>query len=150
MTACIFARIGNYPYDKDENTDDIVRTVASRAGVVIEPQEIDVSHRTGKAKDDRPREIIVKFCSVKSKSKFMKCRKLLREKKLDIYIGEDLTEYRNELFFQCRMLKKNPDSDIEKTWTYNGNIFVKVKDIVDPIKIQNSGDLSKYVPVAID
>jgi hypothetical protein len=48
------------------------------------------------------------------------------------------------------MLKKNPDSDIEKTWTYNGNIFVKVKDIVDPIKIQNSGDLSKYVPVVID
>jgi hypothetical protein len=69
------ARIGNHPYDKDENTDYIARTVASRPGVVIEPNEIDVSPRTGKANDDKPREIIVKFCSVKSKSKFMKCSK---------------------------------------------------------------------------
>lgn len=116
------ARIRNYIFNKNENTNDIVLSVA--VCVTIQPDEINVLHQTGKVKEDKPMEIIVKFATLKAKSKFMKFRKLLRKKKSSTFICEDLTGTRNGLFFKCRRLKKYSKSDVEKAWTFNGNVFI--------------------------
>ena len=43
-----------------------------------------------------------------------------------IYINEDLTRQRAHLAAACRNLKKA--SKITDTWTYDGTVFVKLKD----------------------
>ena len=127
--ACV--RIANFQETPDECTDHIVMEVARQASVDITPNDIDRSHRVNRVNvdpavpDTRPREIIVKFTSYRSRTLFIKGRKHLRESKSSIFLNEDLTKPRKTLLYECRQLKKDTNSSISQTWSRDGKIFVK-------------------------
>lgn len=115
-----------------ENTDEIVLTIADRWNINISPDDIDRSHRVGSQKPTasreqpsrqiRSREIIVKFRNYQARLAFLKGRSVLREKREKMFIIEDLTQSRRSLAYECRQLKR--DRKIQKTWVYDGNIFL--------------------------
>ena len=44
----------------------------------------------------------------------------------DVYINEDLTKSRSQVFFQARKLQK--DGHVKSTWTSDGVILIKAND----------------------
>ena len=136
-------RIGNVREHEGESTDAIVLDVCNKSGSTIHANDIDRSHRVGKPKEGKSREIIVKFVSYKARSIFIRSRKTLRENNCDIYLNEDLTQTRKNLDYECRMLKKDKNSVVQSTWTYDGRQFIKTDNDVT-IKIDNLKELQKY------
>ncbi|CAG2225237.1 unnamed protein product [Mytilus edulis] len=100
----------------------------------LEPGEIDRSHRVGPPRSNdsnqKPREIIVRFVSYKSRQKLLKCKKTMHEFNKSIgtnyLMYEDLTRKRSELAYNARWLKNN--NFIKETWTFDGKVFIKMPD----------------------
>ena len=78
---------------------------------------IDRSHRIGpKKKEQKPRPIIVKFCSYRDRSKVFYNKKMLKGS--GVTITESLTKTRMDLLNEVMVGHGN-------SWTIDGNIFVK-------------------------
>ena len=136
-------RIGNVRESEGESTDDIVLNVCQKSGANISINDIDRSHRVGKHKQGKHREIIVKFVSYKARTTFIKSRKTLRENRCDIYLNEDLTRARKNIAYYCRFLKKDKNSVVQAAWTFDGRQYIKTdKDIT--VKIDTLTDLQTY------
>ncbi len=92
----------------DENTDQIVMQMATDLGANLSVTDIDRSHRIGKPKPGRPRQIIVKFTSYWARNEVFGKRKALKDTSgfKDIYFNEDLTAKRNQLLFEARQAVK--------------------------------------------
>lgn len=134
------ARICNYSFNENENTINIVCSVAKDVDGAIQVDEIGVSHLTGKIKHDKPRENILNNSAGKLKS--MKFRKILREKKSNTFIYEDA----GRSTFHVQAVEKYSKSDVEKAWIFNGIVFIKVKGTEDPLEIQSIADLGQITP----
>ena len=98
------------------------------AGVSID--EIDRSHRVGprRSKDgssaSRPRDIIVKFVSYRSRQKLFQKRGTAKSCGYGgKFINEDLTRTRSYMLYKCRELKRQ--GRIQDTWSMDGKILVK-------------------------
>ena len=111
-------------------------------------EEVDQAHRVGKPKDvnrkDRPRDIIVKFFSYRSrqkkKKKIMKLKSQLKHKG---YKGnEDLTKVRRDIFFQARKMVK--EKRMVSAWTYDGTFFVKDLNL-KVHRVESHSDLDSLV-----
>ena len=87
----------------------------------------------------KPREIIVKFRSHGGQLQLLKGRAYLREKKLNIYVNEDLSKARKSLSHACRKLKKDTNSNIVNTWVYNSSIGVTLAPMTSGCQIQDGG-----------
>lgn len=110
----------------DENTDIKVIEMASKLGVFLTLQDIDISHRLGVRKPDRRRDIIVKFTTRRAKHKIYKARVLAKDRGYKgTYINEDLTKERSKLLFLARQLAKK--GTIDSAWSFEGNILAKDK-----------------------
>ena len=77
-------RIAGIPEKLSENTDDEVVKFATKVlNIQFEPDEIDRSHRVGPPRDPaenpKPREIIVRFVSYKSRQKLLRAKKTMHE-----------------------------------------------------------------------
>ena len=122
-------RLSGFAETEHENTDDIVLEASGAIGSDIQLAEIDRSHRVGPPRgsadsDSKPRDIIVKFTSYRSRSKFYKRKSKLRQSNYkSCYINEDLTRSRSDIFRQCRLLMKN--KQVNGAWTSDGVILVK-------------------------
>jgi hypothetical protein len=140
--------IGNIPEakdGKDEDTEQLVMNVAEEAEANISRHDIENSHRMLRRKDNgRPRDVIVKFTNYKAKKEFMKGRKKLRDNNSSYYINEQLTARRREIAYQCRQLKKNGNSKVTETWSYDGNIYIKCGERGPKIRIISLQDLVQY------
>lgn len=132
--------------------------LAQSVAAPITTNDIDRAHRVGKSRDDFPesgedisdeprearsREIIVKFTNTSARLHMLKGRAVLRERRANTYINEDLTKKRRDLAFESRKLKKA--GRIDKTWVYNGNVFVKDNDD-NKLRITSMQDLDPYQP----
>ena len=103
-----------------------------------EPTEIERTHRiyrkASRTTSDRPPDIIVKFQSYRTRARLLTKDAMvqLREASEDtsdkdkMFISEDLTTVRKELFFKTRTLKKQ--GHIKSTFTRDGKIIVKLAD----------------------
>ena len=161
-------RISGIPEQGIDDTTKAVLDLADKCGVNVRVEDIDRSHRVGKPKtietddgedfgsiSDEPqpqpqaptqsREIIVKFRSSDARLELLKARKFCRERKLKIYINEDLTKTRKNLAFACRKLKKDAKSTVAKTWVYNGNVFIQDNDD-NKVRVTTMEDLDPYIP----
>ncbi len=101
--------------------------------------------RMGKPKEDKNRDLIVKFVSKESRDKFYSLRKNTpknRENK-KVYINEDLTATRAKLFYDARQLVKR--GKLHGTWSQNGNIIIKVNENDSPCAIGNHAELRSKV-----
>ncbi len=56
-----------------------------------------------------------------------------------IYINEDITPYRQKLYFDARQLRKR--GEIHSVWTHHGSIVLKICEQDIPTSIKNHRDL---------
>ncbi|KAJ8305117.1 hypothetical protein KUTeg_017331 [Tegillarca granosa] len=120
-------RISGIPEKTGEDTDAIVRDVANKMGVDIHDVDISRSHRSGKPGQSRPRQILVKFVRYNTKRKLLISRRVMKSVPSlnNVFINDDLTKRRQELYRKARDLWK--DRKITKTWTWDGKIFLTDK-----------------------
>ncbi|KAI8487882.1 hypothetical protein Bbelb_343300 [Branchiostoma belcheri] len=114
----------------ERGTDEAVLQVTNKINCdpPLSTHDIDRSHRLGKKREDgKPRPVIVKFCSYRSKAIVMKAkstadsRAILRKE--GIFISENLTMQNRKLLYEARLLVK--EKRINQAWTYDGKIFIK-------------------------
>ena len=133
------------------STEEVVIRIGEAVNVNINPESIEISHKL-KRKNSSP--IIVKFLSHKAKSRLYKARAKLQGLKVSdifpsyanaslqeqrIYINENLTEYRRNLWWKANQKKKN--NMIISAWTIDGKLFVKTSPDGAPIRIYGEEDL---------
>lgn len=111
-------RIYGIKENPDENLQvQIIGLAREELGVEIKEEEIEIAHRIGQTRrsQNKPRAVIIKFLSNKSKMKLLSKRKLLKGK--SIAIMEDMA---SDL---AKRLKKLKDKrSVEKAWFVNGKI----------------------------
>ena len=114
-------RISGVDEPDNEGTNPIILNLAARMSVDLRASDIDRSHRVGRSKAGRSREIIVKFTNYSARLNFIKGRKQLKNSSASIYIREDLTVARKTIFYECRQLVQA--KLIMKAYTMDGNIY---------------------------
>jgi len=125
----------------EENLPEKIIKLGKVLNVHIANNNIDICHRvaTRRSSGD-PRPIIVHFRSYRAKSELYKARKRLKSASLSnyfhnteaVYINENLTNYRRDLFAKVRKFKKN--NNWHSTWTMDGKILIKKKSQSDQVK----------------
>ena len=139
-------RISGLPESPNESTDDLVLAMSSAIGANVSLEEIDRSHRVGAknhksgGNNPKPRDVIVKFVSYRSRQKMFKQRGAAKSNGYkNVYVNEDLTRNRSFTLFRCRELKRQ--GRIQDAWSSDGKIIVK--DRSGKIRpITPDGDLS--------
>ena len=103
--------------------------------------DIDRSHRVGAVKEGnpKPRAVIVKFSSYKTRQKLFDARK----KNKNIFISEDLTRGRSTLFYSARQEKRA--GRFEHVWTRDGRIHIRVQDKGTVHTVTTTAHLKKLV-----
>lgn len=105
----------------------------------LEIKDLEIGHRLGKPNSDgKPRQIIVQFCSRRTKTEILRQRKMVRN--TGIYIKEDLTRT-NQYVLSC-LRKKLPD-EVASAWSRNGILFYKNK--TDSIYRVNFDDYQTWI-----
>ena len=146
-------RISGIPEEEEEDTTAAVVLLANEVLELdppLQPTDIDVSHRLRKPRNVRqriPAPIIVRSMTRKVRYRVISERKKLNnyneDKQIKVYINEDLTTTRAQLFAKVRKLQKN--QFFKQVWTFNGNI--KVTDLQGHVKsINNLDDAQKCLP----
>ena len=151
-------RIAGIIEDATEDVTQKVMELAQSIAAHISIHDIDRAHRVGKPRDDFPdseeditdiarerrlRKIIVKFTNTSARPNMLKGRAVLRTRNANTYINENLTKQRRDLAFESRKLKKS--GRIDKTWVYNGNVYIKDNDD-NKLCITSMGDLDPFQP----
>ena len=147
-------------YDVNESTDDIVLKIAKDMGLVLKKSDISTSHRIhhynkGKRSIDGssdqnisdkeknlniPPKIMVKFISRQFCDSFMENRHKIKVK--EIFINENLTKTKRELFNKCLLFKK--ENQFKYIWTENGKTHLRRNDESPIIAISNADDLKRH------
>lgn len=137
-------RVSGLQEETNEDTDALIMRLASTVGSEIQISDIDRSHRVGNPRQqrDRPRDIIVKFSTYRSRQKFYKHRTALKDTGYrGVFVNEDLTRQRSTLLYEARKLFKS--SLIKGAWSSDGTVLVK--DLSDRVHRVNSlSDLSAF------
>ena len=107
--------------ENGEDTDAIVLELAKKMEVPLTLQDVSRSHRVGRPGTGKPRAIICRFASWRTKRRFMKGRTAL--KKTKIFVSDDLTKARSHLFYLAR--QKKTQGKCVQCWTFDGKIFLK-------------------------
>ena len=100
------------PEQEEDNVANVVK-LGKLLKVNLTPGDIDIAHRMNTKSKDKPRPIIARFSNHIAKSKLYKARLSLRNADLKdvgaekIFINENLTAWRAELFEEARKVKKN-------------------------------------------
>ena len=131
----------------EENVAEKVIKLAKVVNVHITDNDIDICHRMSSRRPDAPKPIIVRFQSYRAKSELYKARKHLKSVSLKnffnntdaVYINENLTNYRRDLFAKARKFKK--DHNWQNAWTVDGKIFIRKSQSDPAIRIYNAEDL---------
>ena len=132
------------PENAYESAEELVIRVGEALNVEIKPDDIEISH---KLKRKNTKAVIVKFLSHKVKSRLYKQRTKLKDLKISnvfpsyanatqeeqrIFINENLTDYRRELFLKANNMKK--DQIIISAWTMDGKLFMKTSPDGKPVR----------------
>ena len=129
-------RISGMPESKDEQTEDTIITTLNKE-MALEPpitkNDIARCHRIGPQTDNRPRHILVKFVSYKTRSIVWSAKNRLKDSRKKIFVSEDLTRTRAALFYEARQEKRA--AKIKDAWTHDGTVLIK----------SNNGLISKFV-----
>ncbi|VDH91094.1 Hypothetical predicted protein [Mytilus galloprovincialis] len=121
-------RLSGVPFSRGENTTEKVIDIVKRIGVNIKDDDISVSHRTGKFRENKTRQIIARFPKHDLKVEILKSAKKLREIPglQDICINQDLTKTRDEIAFKARAYVRN--HRLKATWVVDGKVMIIGKD----------------------
>ena len=129
------------PEDNGETTkvvEDKILELASNIQVPLKREDISVAHRNGKKQGNKPRPILCKFVSRRTKDQMIENRNKLKNagpayNKVCIY--KDLTQLRSKML---RLVKTR--KEVHHAYTANGKIVACLKDQVNP---ENKVNLKK-------
>ena len=130
--------------EEEDNIENVIK-LGKLLEVNLSSGDIDIVHRMKTKSKDKPRPIIARFSNYNAKSKLYKARLNLRNVDLQdlgaekIFINENLTAWRAELFKEARKVKKKYNNG--KTWTVDGKIFLKIDLTAKVLKIDSYEDL---------
>ena len=117
-------RVDGVPYNRGENTNDLITRIAQSINVLVRPGDISVSHRSGKPNARGIKAIICRFSRRDVKHQIMENRKLTKNIRTDddnrpvqIFIDEHLTPMRAGI---CKKLR----SDNIAHYTRDGKVFI--------------------------
>ena len=101
--------ISGIPETENESTDDIILDLVNKQlNTSLEAREIDRSHRVPggppRINADKPRNIIVKFTSYNARKRVFEKKSNLKNARNRIFINENLTKQRSEMYFETRKL----------------------------------------------
>ena len=139
-------RISGIPESNEDLASEIVK-LGHDIGVNIATADISVVHRSGKPGnrtmngDAKPRDILCRFISRKTKDQLCENRKKLKEARgrKNVYINEDLTYFRSKMAAYAR---KAPAT--KYVFTKNGKVLCYLKDKDGPpIHLAKPTDLTK-------
>lgn len=134
-------RVSGIKEEEGESMENIVMSLATEIKAEIDIRDIDNVHRLGSSKPStrqsqsnqsampsnigRPRDIIIKFTSFRSRQIFYTRRSALKTSKVfgRVFVNEELSKKRGEVFFHARRLAKA--KQVKSAWTANGVILVK-------------------------
>lgn len=145
--------IHGVPERSDENLPVLISSIAAALGTSIRGDDIDIVHRVY-AKPPKVKPIIVRFKSYGKKQEFYQARFRLRDADLaaiipgdnterpTIYINENLTSRRKDLFGKAWKLKK--DKNYHRLWTVDGKILLRKSAGDRAIRITDEEDLAKF------
>lgn len=85
----------------------------------------------------------MKFTNYTARLNFIKGRKRLRELGTNVYISEDLTKLRKNIYYECRQLVKA--KVIKTTFSVDGNIFV-IDNNDKKTRVRSTSDLVQFQP----
>lgn len=129
--------ISGVPESDRESTDALVIDVAKAAGVDVTVADIDRTHRFGKAKNNKPRQIIAKFVSYNKRQQVYEARKdikagrvpghttLTQQVLASTYIAENLTKKNQHIVFLARQLRRK--NKIHSVWTNSCRIKIRTR-----------------------
>ena len=125
-----------------KNTEEIVLDKADAVDAGISIDDIDRSHRVGKLKAGKQRDIIIKFATYRARQKFYTKRTMLKDAcHVGVFLNEDLTKQRMNLLNKGRMKVKS--KCLKGAWSADGTILIK--DNADEVlRIASESDLSEY------
>ena len=132
-------RIAGIPETVGEDTPGVLINILNNDLKLDPPlvvSELDRVHRVGKPSSNpaRPRSILVKLATYRSRKRVMDLRPKLRE--TSWFFNEDLTKRRDNLLYQARRMKS--EHKIKGAWSADGNILVRDKsDIIRKINNEN-------------
>ena len=120
--------VNDWREERGEDTDEkVVEMARTQLNLNIDKSDIDRSHRVGKPHPrGKPRPIIVKFVSYRTKKAVYKAKSALNIRDPDCkakFINEDLTKTRLGMYREALSLRS--DNLVQDCWTTDGNIFVR-------------------------
>ncbi len=130
--------------------EDIKEKVISLANNVLQchnmkSTDIEQATRMGKKKGNGlQRNTLVKFRTKKARDDFYNKRKLTpigEDVTKNIYINEDLTKHRSQLFHDARKLVKS--KRLHSCWTQYGNIMTKRMSTDKPVAVYTHDELKR-------
>ena len=130
--------ITGIPEKEDEKTDEIILDIAKKQlNVDLQPTDIDRSHRIPggpiRRGNEKSRNIVVKFSTYNARRRVIEQKSRLKSMNNRIFINEQLTKKRSELYYEARKLVKA--RKVKQAWTYDGRVLVRNNDDkVQPIK----------------
>ena len=140
--------IHGIPEKTEENLADQVITLGNALNVTIRRDDIDICHRmfTGRSAS-KPRPIIVRFKTYRTKKELYGVRKSLRNQNMNhifqgagiVYINENLTRMRRQLF--AKVWKRKKSEQWHSAWTIDDKIFMKLSLGDHPVRIYSQEDL---------
>ena len=98
-------RVHNLKEEANEVVEDlIIQAMKEEIGVAIEARDIDIVHRVGRRQENKPRAILVKFMSHKSKEQVMKKKKEATSLKIWEDLAPGIKRIYDELSINRRLL----------------------------------------------
>lgn len=118
----------NWPEQQDG--DLLLKTVdlLKKLDESITEYDIDVCHRIGQIKNNKTRPVLVRLLRRRQRDVIMFNKKQLKNitdnnNRQCFYINDDLTKFRDNMFFEARKLQKL--NKIKNAYSMGGNIYVK-------------------------
>ena len=140
--------IHGIPEKTEENLVEKVIKLANALNVTIRSDDIDICHRMLTGRNvSKPRPIIVRFKSYRTKKELYGVRKSLKNQRMSqifqgagiVYINENLTRMRRQLF--AKVWKRKKSEQWHSAWTMDGKIFMKLSLGDHPVRIYSQEDL---------
>ena len=136
-------RIVGLPEKERETAEECEKEVQEflRKELGIEEEvDISVAHRIGKRKEGESRAVICRLVKRGDKSKILRGKKILREKKSKIYVSEDLTQRNLRLIRDIR-----GDSRIKSVWTVNCKVMAVSVDGQRLFNLRSIADVDYFL-----
>ncbi len=137
--------VGLVEEEGDQNDVKRIQKIAKTTlGVMVKKEDLAETYRLGKVTEKKKaRDLILKFKKKSIRDEFYKNRKKLMqsEEQPSIFINEQLTERRANMFFAARKLVKA--KKLHSVWSQRGNILVRKEETDKPKQIRSHNELAE-------